>query len=177
VTAIEGMNADQLRAELRLTITEFTALRDQQHRTLTEHQADMENARQAERINAIQRADTYALAALRGLLDPLRSLLEQAGAIDGKTSPDRLEQIAERARSLASRIERDPDLAIAQRVTADMDAAQRRLTAEKARLWDVLESVRQAVRPPSLGELQEQEYRQNPMPPITGQTDLLEEVA
>jgi response regulator RpfG family c-di-GMP phosphodiesterase len=158
MTGIEGMTAGQLREELRLTISEYTALRDQQHRTLKDHRAELENARQAERLNAVMRADVYAVAALRNLLDPLRRLLAQAGAIDEKTPAHRLERIAEQARSLASKLECDPDVVTAQRLAAEMDAAQRRLTGEKARLWDVLESVRQAVRPLTLAELQEREY-------------------
>lgn len=157
--AISNLTPEQLRDELRFAHAEYTQLQGQHSAVLRDHRADIEGARKAAQIDALERAQDYALAALADLLDPLRTLLSAAGKLDQRHLPEEREAVAEKARSLALRLERDPNLLKARRVAADMAAAHNRLIKQKAALWDVLETVRQAVRPLTLAELQEQEYQ------------------
>lgn len=142
------------RDEYATAQVEHIRMRDRYSLATKNDRAHEEAVYEAAERRARDGAAHYIQYALRTQLDPLRDFLKHCAAVAENATAAERRGLADRAERLLRDVERDPDATAALKVVTDMEAANDRLLADKAVLWNTLRTVREAVRDRTLAELQ-----------------------
>lgn len=133
------------RDEYATAQVEHIALRDRYSRATKNDRAQVEATYEAAERTARDGAAHYIRYALRTQLNPLREFLKHCAAIAENATVAERRGLAARAERLLGDVERDPDATAALKVVTDMEAANDRLSADKADLWNKVQAARTAL--------------------------------